>query len=124
MTFEYLQRVLVDSELSVDNIGECVIQARNDLGEEWYLLITSEMGWTEVIEYGPAHPDLNLLPPNITQTYSRFEYNDGKLCRIIDSFLNNPKRGVTQAEVVEVQDIRHFMVNPLDRVFGKCEEEE
>ena len=38
MTFEYLQRVVVDAELNVDDIGQCVILGRNDIGEESYLL--------------------------------------------------------------------------------------
>ena len=116
MTFEYLQRVVVESELNVDNIGQCVILGRNDIGEEFYLIIKTELGWTEVLEYGPFTPDLALLPLNYNISYSRFEYNEGKLERIIDKFLNNPKRMISQANVVELSEIIDFLVNPIDRV--------
>lgn len=116
MTFEYLQRVIVDAQLDVENIGECVISGRNDIGEEFYLIIKTELGWTEVLEYGPCVPDLELLPYNYNISYNRFEFNQGKLERIIDKFLNNPKRFISQAQVVELQDIMPFLVNPVDKI--------
>ena len=117
MTFEYLQRVVVDATIDVDNIGECAIQARNDLGEEFYLLIHTEIGWTEVIEYGPANPDITMLPRSVTYKYDRFEYNFAKLERMIDKFLNDGKRMISQASVVDVEDIREFIISPVDKVF-------
>ena len=60
--FEYMQVVTVGAQLEVDDIGECAILARDDIGQEYYLLITTRMGQTEVIEYGPCMPDISLLP--------------------------------------------------------------
>lgn len=120
MIFEYVQRVVVDATIDIDNIGECVIQARNDLGEEFYLLLRTELGWTELIEYGPATPDISLLPHTINYKYDRFEYNSAKIERIIDKFLNDGKRMISQAQVVEIEDIRSFIVNPLDKVFPEA----
>ena len=117
MTFEYLQRVVIEAQLEVDNIGQCVILGNTDFGEEYYIVIATELGWTEVLEYGPITPDLSLLPLNYNISYSRFEYNEYKIERIIDKFLNNPKRGITQARVVELADIRQYMINPIDKVF-------
>lgn len=117
MRFEYLQRVIVDAELEVDNIGDVVIQANNDLAEEFYLIIKTELGWVEVIESGPIVPDLNLLPLNYNIKYSRFEYNQSKIERIIDKFLNDPKRIITQAKIVELEDIVDNIVNPVTKMF-------
>lgn len=117
MRFEYLQRVVVEAELEIDNIGECVIQANNDVAKEWYLIVKTELGWTEILEYGPCMPDLVLLQENYNITYSRFEYNQGKIEKAIDKFLNNPKRVITQAKVCSLEDIRENLVNPIDRVF-------
>ena len=116
MTFEYMQRVVVDSSIEIENIGQCVIQASNDFGAEYYLIILTELGWTEVIEYGPVIPDLNTLPLDYNISYTRFEYNQGKLERIIDKFLNNPKRIITQAKVTDLDSIREFLVNPIDKL--------
>ncbi len=123
MTFDYLERVVVEGQIDIPNIGQCAILTRNDLGEEWYLIIKTELGWTEVIEYGPAHVDFQLLPTSVRQTYDRFEYNEGKLERIINKFLNEPKRLISQAEETSVFNIYHKMKNPLYTCFPEILEE-
>ena len=117
MTFDYMERVVVEGQLDVDNIGDCVIVGNNDIAEEWYLVIKTELGWSEIIESGPHVHDLELLHPNFQIKYSRIEYNSGKLERTIDKFLNDPKRLITQARVVELEEIRENFVNPIDKVF-------
>lgn len=116
MTFEYLQRIVVDAQLDVDNIGECVLRGRNDLGEEYYLIVRTDMGWTEQINYGPVTPDIDILPFNINLSYSRFEFNQTKLMRAIDKFLNDPKKMITQADVIEISDIRENIIDSINKI--------
>jgi len=116
MTFEYLQRVIVDAQLDVDNIGECVLRGRNDLGEEYYLIIRTDMGWTEQINFGPVTPDVDILPFNINMNYARFEFNQSKLMRAIDKFLNDPKKMITQADVVDLSDIREPIIDSINKI--------
>jgi hypothetical protein len=117
MTFEYLQRVVVDAELNVDDIGQCVILGRNDIGEESYLLIRTEMGWTEQITVGPVCPDIEILPFNVAILYSRYEYNQGKIERAIDKFLNDPKKMISQAEVVTYDAIYPQIWQTISKIF-------
>lgn len=116
MTFDYLTRVVVDAQLEIENIGDCVLQCRNDFAEEFYLIIKTELGWTEILEYGPCVPDLDLLPYNYQIKYSRIEYNQGRIEKTIDKFLNDPKKSITQANVCQLAEIREFLVNPIDRL--------
>lgn len=122
MTFEYLQRVIVDAQLDVENIGECVILGRNDLGEEFYLIIRTDMGWTEQINFGPVTPEIDILPFNINLTYARFEFNQTKLMRAIDKFLNDPKKMITQAEVIELEVIQNSINDALLKIFPSARE--
>lgn len=117
MTFEYLQRIIVDAQLDVDNIGECVLLGRNDLGEEFYLIIRTDMGWTEQINFGPVTPEVDILPFNINLTYARFEFNQAKLMRAIDKFLNDPKKMITQADVIEVDSIQEGIQASIMKIF-------
>jgi hypothetical protein len=117
MTFEYLQRVVVDAELSVDDIGQCVILGRNDIGEENYLIIRTEMGWTEQIVVGPVCPDIEILPFNVSIYYTRFEFNQGKIERAIDKFLNDPKKMISQAEVTTFDAIYPFIWQSISKIF-------
>lgn len=123
MTFEYLQRVIVDGTLEVENIGECVLQGNNDVGEFFYLIILTHLGWTEILEYGPCVPDFDILQAAYNIKYTRKEYNEGFIERTIDKFLNNPKYMITQASVVQLEDIREDLVNPIDKLMymsGVC----
>lgn len=122
MTFEYLQRIIVDAQLDVENIGECVIRGRNDLGEEFYLIIRTDMGWTEQINYGPVTPDVDILPFNISLNYARFEFNQTKLMRAIDKFLNDPKKMITQAEVIELAEVHESIINSINKIFPDRED--
>lgn len=117
MTFEYLQRVVVEAELEVDNLGDCCIQAFNDIGEAYYLVIKTVLGYTEVLEYGPCLVDLDMLQNNYQIKYNKFEYNQGKLERIIDKFLNDGKRAISQAMICDLNDIVDKLINPIDKVF-------
>ena len=117
MTFDYLQRVIVDAQIDVDNIGDCVIQANNDVGEEFYLVIKTTLGQTEVLEYGPCIPDLDTLQDGYTAKYTTFQFSQPKIERIIDRFLNDAKRVISQARICEVDDIRDYLINPIDKVF-------
>ena len=73
MTFDYMERVVVDGQLEVEDIGQCVIQANNDIGEEFYLIIKTDLGWTEILEYGPCVPDMELLQLNYQVKYGNGE---------------------------------------------------
>lgn len=123
MTFEYLQRVVVDAELVVDDIGQCVILGRNDLGEEHYLIVRTEMGWTELITVGPVCPDIDILPFNVSIIYSRFEFNQGKIERTIDKFLNDPKKMISQAEVTTLESIHPQVWTSISKIFPIEEKE-
>lgn len=116
MTFDYLQRVVVDAQLEIENIGDCALRGRSDLGEEQYLIIRTEQGETEVIDYGPVDPTIDLLPMGVTLHYNRFEYNQNKIYRIIDKFLNDPKRVITQADVVTINEINQNIWKSLQLI--------
>lgn len=117
MKFDYLQRVVVDAQLNVDDIGQCVIQGRNDLGEEHYLFIRTEMGWTEQVSIGPVCPEIEILPFNISLLYSRYEFNQGKIERAIDKFLNDPKKMISQAEVTTYETIYPNIWAAISKIF-------
>lgn len=101
MTYEYFYTSLATGELEVEDPGNCTIQACNDIGMIWYLIIQTTLGWTKIMEYGPATPDFEELPKSVFCTFERIEFNDKKLNKKINDFLNNPKRGITQAMEVD-----------------------
>ena len=53
------------------------------------------------MEYGPATPDFDELPKSAFCSFERIEFDERKLNKKIREFLNNPKRGITQALEVD-----------------------
>lgn len=111
MQFEYMARILTDATLEVDDIGNSTIIAYNDSGESFALVIRTSLGWTEVFESGPYTPDIEELPKNVYQAYSRFEFSENKIKKTINMFLNDKYRNITQARVVGVGEAKEMFVD-------------
>ena len=99
--FEYFYSKSAFGELQIDDIGDCCIQANNDEGLFYYLLIETNLGWTKILEYGPCAPDFDELPKSVSCNFSRIEFDERKIMKRIDEFLNNRFRNITQAQIVE-----------------------
>ena len=117
--FEYFFTRTAVGELDVDDIGNCVIEAGDDIGQLYYLKIDTKLGWSRIFEYGPCTPDFSELPKSVICNFDREEFNEIKLYNRIKLFLNAPKRNITQARLIEdeelfdsVIDIIEYMKNP------------
>lgn len=103
MIFDYLRMVHALDTIDIPDIGNTCINACNDVGQEWYLSISTHQGWTTVIEFGPLLVDADEIGSYFTYDMHQHEYSDAKIRRTIDKFINNPKRIPTQ--VFEVMPI-------------------
>lgn len=110
--FDYMQVITVGAQLEVNDIGECCILGRDDLGQEYYLIITTYMGFTDIIEYGPALPDFEVLPKSVKYTFDRIDYSEFKIEKRIDKFLTG--HPITYAEVTDLESIGEFVKAPLN----------
>lgn len=107
-SFEYMAQTTYLDTITVDNIGECCIEAFNDLGQSWYLWVTTKLGKTKVLEYGPYFDGIK--PDSCYCSFMKFDYSDMKVDRIINKFLNNTSRRITQTKIVDPKDIIDYIV--------------
>lgn len=101
-SFEYFYTQTAMGQLDIEDIGNCVVEACNDTGMFWYLCIQTNLGWTKITEYGPATPDFYELPKSVYCNFNRIEFDERKIVNSINMFLNNSKRNITQAQVVDL----------------------
>lgn len=100
--FDYLKTrtEISNANVEIESVGSCCIHALNDLGFEWFLIIKTELGWSYVQTMGPFNVE---KPDYFTSGFSfnfySLEYNEKKLCRIIDSFINDENKLITQVLV-------------------------
>lgn len=108
-TFEYKVTTIADKQLDIQDIGNCCISGIDMLTKEYYLIIKTELGVTSIIEYGPTLPDFNVPPPHCNYIYDRFDYNEGKIAKRIEKFLNNAYYNIQDAQIVEIEEIKPYI---------------
>ena len=104
MEFEYFYTKSVNGFIDIDDIGNCAIEAFDDLGQVYYLVIRTSYGSTRIMDYGPIIADCDTLPKSTHCTYKRIEYTDAKIKKAIDNFLNNPYASITQAREIDIDE--------------------
>ena len=116
-TFEYYYTKSAIGELNIEDVGDCCIQACNDEGLFYYLLIETHLGWTKILEYGPAAPDFDELPKAFNCNFSRIDFDEKRIFKRIDEFLNNRFRNITQAQLVS----RDVLFSDCRSILEYCE---
>ena len=107
MQFDYFYITQVNATIDIDDVGNCCLLARNDIGLEYYLFTKTEYGKTEIITVGPLFMDEDeLFPETVNLQYTTFDYNMKKISGIIDKFLKNPKACITYVELIELKQFR------------------
>ena len=103
-SYEYLYEVKATGFIDIENIGEVCLSATNDFLQERILIIHTEYGKTKVLQYGPVYVDHVQTPLNSQYTYGEFDYDDRKIDKIIDKFINEPKFSTTQVTEISYED--------------------
>ena len=103
-SFNYFYTTQSMGELQIDNIGQCAIQANNDSGEFWYLVVKTRLGSSRVFSYGPLAKGVDFLHKSTKMSFKRIEYDEGKIEKEIKGFLNNPFADITQAMEISPEE--------------------
>lgn len=103
-TFEFNQQLMPQSLVDIDEIGQFALEASNDEGYFWYLIIRTSLGTATIACCGPVVPDVKLLPSGYSCYLSRMEYKEQKIEKFINTWLNDRSKALTQARIIEVDD--------------------
>lgn len=114
MNFEFDIEHIANNSIEIDDIGNICLVGVNERGLEYYLIIKSDLGIVQTIEYGPLQPDFEQLPPTVNYQYSRFEWNQVKVLNTIKSFLNNSKYALKQVEIISIDEVKQLIRNMVD----------
>ena len=107
-TFEYLYTMKAQDTIEIEDIGNCCIKVFNDMGYYWYLIITTELGDCFIKTFGPFHLDERLANKlfihGFNFNYSKCDYKESRLIKIIDSFINDPKKDISQVLEIDPEE--------------------
>ena len=79
--------------LEIEDYGNCAIEANNDDGEFFYLIIDTKIGFSRIMEYGPIVPNKDTLEDYCVCLFTRIEWDPKKVVNIIKTFLNKQRKG-------------------------------
>lgn len=104
-TIDYLYQLQAQDSLDIEDIGNTCIHILNDAGYEWYLIIETELGETRLKNFGPFcidKPDWFIRGFNYN--YFVIDYKEQRIISIIDNFINDNKKLITQAFTCEYEE--------------------
>lgn len=118
MEFNYNVVKMSIGILDVEDLGNLAIEAYNEKGLFYYLVIRTALGTTSIFEYGPIVPDVHMLPKKVNCLFERIEFKEPTLAKRISQWLNNPSKEIIHAELVDYdraldscKDIVSYMKN-------------
>lgn len=106
MQFDYMYTMTAEDSVEIEDVGNFCLSVINDVYREWIMICSTEFGITKWLQAGPFRIDFDELDDRVMYTYQQMEYNQTKMCRIIDSFINDPKKTTTQVTVLEESEAK------------------
>ena len=117
-SFEYLYTLTATGSFEIEDIGNFAISCTNNIYNEYLLVVQTVYGRTRVLQYGPRKIDMN--EPNFSMfcTYSEFDFSESKIESLVDKFVNDPKKIISQVTIISqeeaiarMKDLTRYLVN-------------
>lgn len=105
-SIEYLPQETFQSSVEIEDIGNVALVMYNDMGYEWYLLTTTSLGWTKFYTFGPLLPNVDkLVIKSFYFSYCEVEYRESRLINMIERFVQDPKKFISQVFEIPKEDV-------------------
>lgn len=105
MLFEFNPQEQFMSSLIIEDIGNVAIRGANNEGEVYFIGTQTAYGKTVIVKFGPVLDDVALLLDSFFLSYTKIDYKEQKINKEISGLLNDPKKGITEAEIVSQQEM-------------------
>lgn len=117
MQFDYLYTMQAQGTIEIEDIGNFALSITNDLYNEYIIIVKTTYGVSEIIQFGPHKIDFEQLEDRVNYNYIRTDYNESRLSKIIDNYINDPKKMVTQVSLITFEEARKRIINLVDVIF-------
>ena len=109
--FEYSVQVTHEADITIEDIGNCIIEGNDTELRYYYLWIcTSDIGITRIYKWGPVLiGDLRDTQDAIYSynfSYLKKDYSETLVRKTIESFLNDPKINIFQARELTLDELK------------------
>lgn len=104
MNIEYFVERRYQAELKIEDPGFFALELNNDKLMFWYIIVRTSLGQSQIYTFGPIIPDLDILPDSVTSTFTRIDFDEYKIESIVDKFINDGKKSITQAIEIPIEE--------------------
>jgi hypothetical protein len=123
MLIDYKAQRTFDETLELDDPGNCAVLChgafrdnRITLPGDYYMLISTIMGKTIIIKWGPIMPDIVELPNGYSLDIKTFQYKEPTIERELKMFINGPERGIYEAVAITKEEALAAIPNGINYV--------
>lgn len=111
-SFDYLYTIQAEDSLEIEDIGNVCIHILNDIGYEWYMDISTELGETYIKTFGPFNVDItDKFSHGFNFNYMYIDYSESRICTQIDRFINDSKKLISQAMTCDSEEAYEKLFN-------------
>ena len=103
MEFMYDGVTQYNSSIDIPNMHQTCLKATDSLGFDYYLIIRTLLGECSTLEYGPLVEGDSVLPDSTSIRFERFDCDDFKIKKKINSFLSPRNKG--KSKITDVSEI-------------------
>lgn len=104
MNIEFDYELMPQKLLEVSDLGNFAVEASNEDGYYYYMIVKTEFGIATVMTCGPVAPDVEHIPSGFKTTLNRVDYKEQKLIANLKFFLNDKTAKITEAKIIEIED--------------------
>ena len=103
--FEYLPAPVYIEKIDIKDIGNTIIEAKNDNQIYYYITIQTELGVTRICEFGPCLDFAQYDVKSFKFNFNKFEYSESRIIKYINSFLKNPTYEIVEANEITLDEL-------------------
>ena len=116
MNIEYLFIETAQASIDIEDVGNTCLSIFNDDGEVWYINITTEYGRSTITQFGGNNIEEESINNFYFNTY-KIEYNSKKLYSIINKFINDNKKNITQVIEINKEEFLNRLKNNMGKIY-------
>lgn len=118
MLIDYQANKTYEATLELEDFGNCAIicyssdtYGSDHLPGNFCLIITTVMGETTLLKWGPFNLDLPGLPSGFDLSVKRFHFKESIIEKELKLFLNNPANNISEAMVIPIDEALSYLPN-------------
>ena len=118
MEFAFAKQEVFQNSIEIENVGNFGIEALNDDGTRWYLIVSTSLGISNIFTYGPMILDSELDLKSFKCSIEQMDFSEIKLKKMITSFLCDRNKKITIANTLDSEEILSNCKNPINTMMN------